>query len=56
MANYIQTLQNMVEEKDFEISELKATIQELVVYLSSEKFSVETHVSKYDILSMLGRY
>ena len=53
---YINTLQEQVVEKDARIAVLEEQIEEVVRYLSLDKFSVDTTVSKYDILRMLGRY
>lgn len=53
---YINTLQEDVIARDARIVELEGQIEEVVRYLSLDKFSVDTTVSKYDILRMLGRY
>ncbi len=53
---YIHTLQEQLQEKDTRITQLEEKIEEIVRYLSLDKFSTDTTVSKYDILRMLGRY
>ena len=53
---YINILQDQVFEADARIVALEEQIADVVSYLALPKFSVETWVSKYDILRMLGRY
>lgn len=53
---YINTLMETVELQNARIRKLEDQIQEVVLYLSLDKFSVDTTVSKYDILRLLGRY
>ena len=56
MANYIKTLEKNVRDKQLELDELKDVIQDLVRYVQSDKFLVDTKVEKTDILTRLGRY
>ncbi len=53
---YIEKLQQEVREKDARIEDLEACINDLVIYLSLPKFVDDISVSKYDILTRLGRY
>ena len=54
--NYIKKLESENADLKAEIATLEQKLQEIAEYLALEKFNVDTNVSKYDILSMLGRY
>ncbi len=54
--NYINTLEERIQERDARIRELEEQQAEIARYLSLPKFAQETWVSKYDILRLLGKY
>ena len=54
--NYIKKLESENADLKAEIATLEQKLQEIAEYLALEKFNVDTNVSKYDILRMLGRY
>jgi hypothetical protein len=50
----ISVLQEKIAELEARVVELEGQKQEIITYLALPKFSEETWVSKYDILTRLG--